>query len=373
MVRVRHIDNALIIELEGDYLTLSTTSYGGGLRLINTIVFTQVSKQFNEDPSDYSRNLLKRLSLPPTKTIVFLTATDIRNKYLVKENKDVGVTLAMTLGIDPLACVGGLTREVKSKVSDTCKHHGTINIFIAVNKPLNIRSLAELLMLTSAVKALALSDLCLMCDGSRRAYSSAVDATAVASRAGRFIDTYVGPITPIGSAVSVLIYESIVELALKDLDENTKFKLLTDFSIDEIKEFIYRVYEELLKTSNVSVSKVKRVINEVIDEELSDPNVWMLLASFKYPEILSSIGWIPKLSKVEYERDSVKIIADEVLGMSLSTYINGVKGLMSYYWLDRVKDKIDVIRGKAPFSDDLLTSFMGSIISKVLDRILREE
>ncbi|HDD25755.1 MAG TPA: hypothetical protein ENF75_01540, partial [Acidilobales archaeon] len=78
MVGVRRINNSLIIELEEDYLTLSTTGYGGGLRLINTVVFTQVSNRFNEDLTDYSRNLLKELSLPLTKTIVFLTATDIR-------------------------------------------------------------------------------------------------------------------------------------------------------------------------------------------------------------------------------------------------------------------------------------------------------
>ena len=369
MVKVSLTDDSLIIELEGKYLTLSTTSYGGGLRSINTVVFTRVTKQFNEDPIDYSRNLLKKLSLPLTESIVFLTAADIHNRYVIEEDYRAGVTLAMTLGIDPIACVGGVTRRIKD--DNISSHYGTINIFIAVNKPLSVRSLAELLMLASAVKALALTDLCLMCSDSRRAYSSAVDAIAVAGQIGSTDNAYVGPVTLVGSAISELIYKSIIRLALKDLDRNSRFNLLTGLRIDEIKRSIYEVYDKLLKVPNINTSEVKKVIDEVVNEELRDPNVWILLTAFKYPEILSSIGWIPGLSRSEYEADSIKIIADEVLGMTLSTYINGLKGLMSYYWLDRIKERISTLKDRPPFNDDLLVSFMGSIISKVLDRVLR--
>ena len=94
--------------------------------------------------------------------------------------------------------------------------------------------------------------------------------------------------------------------------------------------------------------------------------------AFRELECKGSIGAIPYLIKSEYMNDSPKIIADELLGMTLSIYINGWKGLFCYYWVERLKSKIKEIKSLPMFTDDLICSLIGAILSRVYDKFLHE-
>ncbi len=366
MVKVRLEGNSLVVELEEEFNSLSTTVLGGGLRRVNTVVFSQVPEDFSEDPLKYSLNLVRELSLNPEETLVFLTATDVARNHVIKESQDSKIFLIVTLGVDPVACVGGNSLRLKNS------RGGTVNMFLGVREKLTLRSLAEMLMLAAGVKALAFSDLYITCGNGLRAFASAVDATAVASYYGEgFREVYVGPVSELGSLITSLLYEALTELLMKELDVNSRFKSLTGLSVGEFRDLLFRIYSDLARVPGKGDDEVRELISELVERELRDPNVWLLLASFKAPEVLASRGWVPGLSREEFLEDSRKIVADEVLGIALSEYVNGLRGLMSYYWVERVKGGIKEFGGRGAFEDDLLASFLGSVLSKLLDELLR--
>src|SRR3974390_1461754 len=59
---------------------------------------------------------------------------------------------------------------------------------------------------------------------------------------------------------------------------------------------------------------------------LADPNLWVLLYAGVALERDARQGLIPYLDSHTYEKDLTRLIADEVLGIAVSTYIGGYKG-----------------------------------------------
>ncbi len=348
------------LKLPKDALALSTTINGGFVKA-RYVVFKKVSKDFSEDPDKFINNVTKELGLPKDRSIVFLTAANIERSLAFLSSEDV--LIASTISHNPLACISGISRKIGEGSS-------TINIFVAVKQRLSKRGLAELLSLVSEVKALALSDLCLSCEPRLRAFQSAVDSIAVATMGIESEEKFIGPITRVGSEISRRLYEVLTTSLLEKLDIDSKFETLTDINLKKMVDLAFEVYRKA-PVPYVNQNKVKNLIKDVLMNELRDPNVWTLISSYKCPEILSSLGWFPNLSKEEYNSDSTRIVSDEVLGIGLSLYINGMRGLLSYYWVDRNKHKIDGLGNLPPFLDDIISALIGSILSKVYDELLR--
>ena len=349
-----------ILKLPKDASALST-AVDGGLVKTKYVVFKKVDKNFSEDLDKFIDNVIKELGLPKDRSIVFLTAADIE-KSLAFFNSD-DVLIASTISHNPLACIGGASRKIG-------KDSSTINIFVMVKQKLSERALVELLSLVSEVKALVLSDLCLSCEPRLRAFQSAVDSIAVATLGVEPEEKFVGPVTRVGSEVSRRLYEILTTSLLKRLDLDSKFETLTGISLRKIVELALEVYHKA-PVPHVSQDEVGTLVKNILMNELKDPNVWALISSYKCPEILSSLGWFPNLSKEEYDSDSTKIVSDEVLGIGLSLYVNGIRGLLSYYWVDRNKPKIDGLADLPPFLDDIISALIGSVLSKVYDKLLR--
>jgi alpha-ribazole phosphatase CobZ len=361
-VRTDIKEDLVVIELPKEALALSTTVLGG-IKRVRNVIFKKVPKNFSEDPETYVKEVLKSIGMSPEDSLIFLTAAELRKSFAMKDFKEFFI--ASTISYNPLACVGGLSKSLEGKGS-------TINVLVVVERSLQVRTLAELLSLVSETKTLALSDLCFSCSPTRRALQSAVDATAVATLGEPPEIEYIGPITELGSKISEALYNMLVNKLIESLDLNKKVVLLTGLSLDDIIDLALKIYQKA-PVPGIDVSHVKSIIKSIIVKELKDPNIWALLSSYRCPEQLSSLGFLPNLSKEEYERDSTKIVSDEVLGIGLSLYINGIRGLLAYYWIDRSKKGIEKIKDLPPFLDDIVSAFLGGILSKVYDMLLGGE
>ncbi|HML26791.1 MAG TPA: alpha-ribazole phosphatase CobZ, partial [Methanomethylovorans sp.] len=69
--------------------------------------------------------------------------------------------------------------------------------------------------------------------------------------------------------------------------------------------------------------KAEEVFLGELNLALSDPNLCLLIYSGILLEKEGRRGHLPNISRKSYEKDLTFIIADEVLGMSISRYISG--------------------------------------------------
>ena len=116
--------------------------------------------------------------------------------------------------------------------------------------------------------------------------------------------------------------------------------------------------------------KARKMFEEELERVLGDANVRVLLYAGILLEKEGRNGKLPVDADL-YREDSVALVADEVLGIALATYINGYKALFEYIRYD--KKKPGVLRHLGPFMDDVIAALIGGISSKVCDRICEVE
>ncbi len=362
LLRKNSLEDTLIIEFSEPVKALSSTVLGGGFRELTHVVFHRVNEDFNDpNPENYAKELVREVGLPVETTAVFLTAVDVIREHVDREVKHpVKARIIATIGFTPLVCIGD--KELIHK-------HATINILLVVDKNLSNNALVDIASLIGSLKTLALVDLGLSCNYHGRAYSTATDALIVASKKSGSREMYGGPVTDVGFTVSKLVYETIVEYGLKKLDLNTKFKNIFGVSIDWLVDTAVKLYM-YAPIPGVTVNDVKKDIVHELSRLLKDPNIWALGLAARSLDHYGLAGTIPHLEKEEYLNDSKKILVDELLGIVLSIYVNGWKGMLSYYWIDRIKHQLKMFKDKPMFIDDLLASIIGSILSRVYDKYL---
>ena len=356
-------EDTLIIEFLKPVKSLSSTVLGGGFRRLTHVMFHEVGKNFNEKkPEKYARDIVSRYKLPTDTTAVFLTAVDVAREYVDREiESPIKSRFVATLGFSPLACIGKKIHNGSS----------TINMLLVVDKNLSNSALAELSGLISSLKTLALVDLGFSCNNYGRAYATVTDAFIVASEEVGVEERYCGPATMIGSAVSNLVYTAIVDYSLKRIDLDVKFKNIFSIDTDWLIDTAVKLYMNA-PIPNVSIEDIRKDFAFELSKVLKDPNIWALGLAAWSLDHYGLAGTIPYLEKNEYIDDSTRIIADELLGIAFSIYVNGWKGMFSYYWIDRIKEQLEEFKNKPMFIDDILASFIGSILSKVYDKYLNK-
>ncbi|MET1101971.1 MAG: bifunctional adenosylcobinamide hydrolase/alpha-ribazole phosphatase CbiS [Pyrodictiaceae archaeon] len=362
LLRKNSLKDLLIIEFSEPVKALSSTTLGGGLRELTHVVFHRVSENFNDpNPENYAKELVREMGLPIETTAVFLTAVDVVKEHVDREiEHPVKARMIATIGFTPLVCIGS---------KESIHQHATINILLVIDRNLSSSALVDIVSLIGSLKTLALMDLGLSCNYHGRAYSTATDAIIVASKRSGSREMYGGPVTDVGYTVSKLVYETIVEYGLKKLDLHTKFKNIFGVTIDWLVDTAVKLYMHA-PIPNVAVDDIKKDIVHELSRLLKDPNIWALGLAARLLDHYGLAGTIPHLRKEEYLNDSKKILVDELLGIILSTYVNGWKGMFSYYWIDRIKHQLKMFKDKPMFIDDLLASIIGSILSRVYDKYL---
>ena len=116
--------------------------------------------------------------------------------------------------------------------------------------------------------------------------------------------------------------------------------------------------------------KAEEVFLGELNLALSDPNLCLLIYSGILLEQEGRRGHLPNISRKSYERDLTFIIADEVLGMSISRYISGDKGTFEFVRFD--KQKPGILSKLGPFMDDVIGGIIGGVSANMYTRSMAE-
>ncbi len=112
--------------------------------------------------------------------------------------------------------------------------------------------------------------------------------------------------------------------------------------------------------------KAEEVFLGELDLALSDPNLCLLIYSGILLEKEGRKGHLPNISRSSYEKDLTFIIADEVLGMSISRYISGDKGTFEFVRFD--KQKPGILSKLGPFMDDVIGGHIVGVSANMYTR-----
>lgn len=114
--------------------------------------------------------------------------------------------------------------------------------------------------------------------------------------------------------------------------------------------------------------KAQALFLEELDIALSDANLCLIIYSGILLEREGRKGNLPAISSTSYEKDLTFIIADEVLGTTISRYISGDKGTFEFVRFD--KQKPGILSKLGPFMDDVIGGIIGGVSSSMYSRAL---
>ncbi len=366
LARVEMVDeNNVLVRLEKPMRSMATTVWGGGMKeKLRIVLFRRVDEKFDcREPSSYAGEVIHELGLPMMTTAVFLTAYDV-TKIVSATAYHEGVTAEayMTVGLSRHpSCIEHENITSKTMVG------GTINLLVLVDKALAWRGMIDVFRLACETKASLVTSMGYSCPGSP-AFGTVSDALLVAAYHGN--ELYAGAATRVGVAVIKAVAQAFEKHVRENmgLDEYLEH-LLGGLSKDYLVDVAVKAYKKA-PVPGVRERSFRRMFREELDRALEDPNVLMMIKAMRLIDVTAP--YTKGVSREALAADSTGIIADELLGYALSNYINGFKGLLSYYWLERLKGKGELKEvGSLPvFTDDLITSLVGSVMSRVYDRLL---
>ncbi|NYT01126.1 MAG: alpha-ribazole phosphatase CobZ [Methanocellales archaeon] len=146
--------------------------------------------------------------------------------------------------------------------------------------------------------------------------------------------------------------------------------------------------KEMLESKGISIEKIisaamqmhvphpgvetkeeaRKIFGMELEHALADPNLCALIYAGIAIERDVDKGLI--FFEDRYDLDDASLIADEVLGMSISKYIGGYKGLFEYIRCD--KSKPGIVAELGPFMDDVVAGLIGGISANMYDAGLRK-
>ncbi len=356
VIRVELIDDILKIEFE-EPLVVASSAFLGGFREARYIIVKKVPKEFDHTNIEaLCRSIIAKLGLDDA--IVMLTAADIA-KYVRKhvETPDGVVELVVTAGFSPPLCID-MDTVYRPMVS-------TINIIVATNAKLKPWALIDLVRTVIEAKAATIADMLLRCRS--RSVGTVTDAIAVAAKIDMHGLETAGMATTIGNAVAKAVREAIAERAREELSVDDVLKNLIGVDRREIVELVMEIFRAA-PVEGVNEDSVRRRAMEILDALLRDPNVWTFLLASRELDVHGYSGTIPMLDRREFEADSHRIIADELLAMALANYLAGSRAVLATLWLDRVgliKRRVEL----PTFEDDMLQALVASIASRIYSEI----
>ncbi|MDM7275452.1 MAG: adenosylcobinamide amidohydrolase [Thermoprotei archaeon] len=344
---------ALVVRLSEDHVFL--TSLPHQPKTADSIVFKKVSGDFQccsgGGLSDYYSKL--RGSMGLERAIVFLTAANVK-KHLYRELPD-GSTIVATVGLEPPVCPGGGAGGSNS----------TVNIAVLVNVALSESGLVDILRTVVEAKSLAMAELLLRCKF--RSPGTASDAIAVGRPAAlEGLEHFAGMATETGNLIASEVYRGLTSFGLELLGLEGYVYNLLGLTLEELLDVTVKVYEKA-PIPGLDSERARGRLKTLITGFLKDPNVLSLIIAARELDLRASIGSISGFTVEDYEGDSVKIVADELLASALALYISGFKGLLAAYWVERLKEK-GLLNLKLPvFEDDILSALVGSAITRLCE------
>lgn len=111
------------------------------------------------------------------------------------------------------------------------------------------------------------------------------------------------------------------------------------------------------------------VFEELLKNALEDINVSSLVLAGFLLEEEGGKGAIPGLDNIDFEKDAVHILADEILGMAIAEYIGGTKARFEYVRYDTKKPGI--LGELGPFADDVVCGLIAGTSSQMYTGALK--
>lgn len=353
--------DTLLVDLEGEYITLSTAGCPKVYSSIKYIVFRSVPKNFGfVDLDNYCKEIMNSIGLDYEKSIVFLTAVDVSTySHSVYTYNGVKAEAYVTFGVDKPSCIGNAEENTV----------GTINVAVIVDKPLDSVGLLDLFRLVSEVKGMAMAlggPTCVF----GASIGTASDATAVVAPNG--VEKFAGIATAVGVASAVAVVDALSKQLRAVHSGDYLAKSLGFNDLDEVVGIAMKVYAKA-KLPQLDDERARNEIQKELEMVVQDPNVALFIRGLRLLEVALALGVVPAINLDEYKSDSPGIVVDELAGKSLAEYINGFKGLLAYYWVERLKERREVeeIILLPPITDDLVAALVGSILSRIYDRYSR--
>ncbi len=353
----------LIMELSKKCTAISTAPFGGGVIEAKHIVFHRVPENFDKEPNKVACDIIRKFHLDPSSTIVFLTAMDVASEY-VKVEGSVG-----DLKIGVVATVG-LRNPVTLGYGKYHKAPSTINIAAVINNKLSPNALVEAIKTIVEAKVEAIRCVDLRC-GDRVAIGTSTDALAIATLGEGRALKYSGQLTEIGKLLSKLTFKAIMKSCESSGYSPSRdlLKRLSERGID-METLVEASLKLFIPWKGMNREKARKTIRKYLKLLSRDPNISSLVMASARLDEDARIGLIPGLSKEDYLKDPVYLVADEILGMALALYINGWNGLFEYYRYDR--EKPGVIKRLPPFMDDVIAAFIAGVTSRIYSKGLEE-
>lgn len=353
----RFSDNLVLVRLSKPARAISTVPpVVGPDGLVESIIFAKVSESFScERLTDFYRDILRSVGIGSG--VVFLSAVS-PEELIDLELSEVRARIFMTISPRPPTCLE--SPEVYESLRS-----GTVNIAVVIEEPLSFSAMVDLVKTVTEAKAAAFSDVLVRCES--RAVGTVSDAVAILKPVDIADEMlFSGFSTRVGRAVARAVYGALVSKILGE-DVNTDLKRVIGLGINELLDIFEHVYSKAA-IPGLNTGEARERAREILAGFLKDPNVWSFLIAARELDLHGLAGTIPGLTSREFRDDSVKIVADEVLGLALALYLAGIKGMFSMYWVERIKK-----RGELPhdelgvFEDDVVSALVGSIITVLLD------
>jgi alpha-ribazole phosphatase CobZ len=119
-----------------------------------------------------------------------------------------------------------------------------------------------------------------------------------------------------------------------------------------------------------TIEKATKILEEEFLEALSDVNVSTLEVACFRAEEDARAGLIPGLS-VERFMGRPGLICDELLGMTIASYIAGARGVFEFVRFD--KEKPGILKELGPLENDAIGGLVAGVSSNMYTRAIREE
>lgn len=116
--------------------------------------------------------------------------------------------------------------------------------------------------------------------------------------------------------------------------------------------------------------KATRLLKEEFQEILSDPNVATLITAAFHAQDDAEKGLIPGLS-IEYFMGKPGLVADELIGIAIATYIAGSKGMFEFTRIDQAKPGI--LKKLGPLTNDAVGALVAGASSNMYTRAVKSK
>jgi len=373
-------DTLLVTFTRSNPTSLSTSFTGGGLGHAKHVILRRVSSEFTAAPVELlrlARSVTSRVGIPPSESVVVFTAASV-NEYVLVESRNprVDASVLAVIGLNPPTCVE-VSRTYEAPVirvgmrSDA----GTISMVVGVGHSLTCAAALDLLRTVVEAKAAACSDLLLRCES--RAVGTVTDNVTLiyqgVSGSCGCAHPWAGPATEIGHEVAKAVWEAVAGKGVKLLDLDGRLRSAVGLGIEELVDEAVRAYKEA-PVPGLSEGEARIKLRRALLKALKDPNVWAFLIAARELDLHGASGTIPGLSREEFMKDTVKVVADELMSLALATYVAGAKAMFSTYWVERLKAKgvLKAVKKLPMFEDDVVSALIASSLTRLYDEVLED-